>query len=119
MTRITILCLALFFAGCCKNDERDCRLVGTWVLDAESDELPVWVLNADGTSDDDNWIYSETEGLLFEEPEMASGVTFWRTEDGFFQFGSSQESLINRVGFPYEVNGDSLLLMGERFWRYD
>ena len=110
MNRIMIGCLVLLFAGCCKNDPQDCRLVGTWITAPGVEDPPVVIRFEESGETSVGW---EWNGAAISDPTNSVLYSTWSTADGMLTIANSDEPI------PYLIysDGDSLEMLDAKLGR--
>ena len=117
MNRIVIGCLALLIAGCCKNDLRDCRLVGTWKTNDNGYPYPLVYKFEESGDVSWGWYWNGVELLEVDEVKRATWTTPEVNDDDLVYFESDTVPLPWSSYYTVHDRGDSLVLHSMRFGR--
>ena len=105
MNRFMIGCLALLFAGCCKNDPQDCRLIGTWVTDPSFEAFPIVFRFEESGEMSTGWSW---DGQLLSDPMSSVVYATWATADGMLTISSNPDEPVEYLIYS---SGDSLEIL--------
>ena len=109
MNRIMIGCLALLFAGCCKNDPQDCRLVGTWSTNGSGDPFALVARFEESGDVSTGWFW---DGEVLSDPMGIVSYSTWATSEGMLTFSTPPVGPHEYIIFS---RGDSLEMLDFKF----